>query len=67
MVKISNVCIWKPFGLIFRSCLESGTFPLDRTKVNVDLAHKKGNKQILKVNVQYLCFLSPEKFLKEKA
>ena len=38
----------KLLELIFQSCLENGRLPTERKKVNVVIAHKKGDKQNLK-------------------
>ena len=47
MVKLCDASLWKPFELIFKSCLESGKFLLEWKKANVAPAHKKGDNQIL--------------------
>ena len=48
MVKLCDASLCKPLELIFKSCLESGKFPLEWKKANVVPAHKKGDKQLLK-------------------
>ena len=47
MLKLCYASLSKPLELIFKSCLESGKFPLEWKKTNVVPAHKKGDKQIL--------------------
>ena len=47
MVKLCDASFCKSLELIFKSCLESGKFPLEWKKVNVVPPHKKGDKQIL--------------------
>ena len=48
MVKLCDASLCKPLELIFKSCLESGKFPLEWRKPNVVSAHKKWDRQILK-------------------
>ena len=48
MLKICDESIYKPLGVIFRSCLENGKFPSEWKKANVVPAFKKHNKQELK-------------------
>ena len=48
MVKLCDASLCKPLELIFKSCLESGKFPLEWKKANVVPAYKKGDKQLLK-------------------
>ena len=48
MVKLCDASLCKPLELIFKSCLESGKFPLEWKKANVVPAHKKGDIQLLK-------------------
>ena len=43
MLKICGDSILKPLGLIFKSCLENGRFPIEWKKANVPV-HKKNNK-----------------------
>ena len=45
MVKLCDASLCKPLELIFKSCLESGKFPLEWKKANVVPAYKKGDKQ----------------------
>ena len=47
MVKLCDASLCKPLEFIFKSCLESGKFPLEWKKANVVPAHKKEDKQIL--------------------
>ena len=47
ILKICGNSIHKPLQLIFRSCIENGTFPSERKKVNAVPFNKKGNKQTL--------------------
>ena len=46
MVKLCDASLYMPPKLIFKSCLESGKFPLEWIKANVVPAHKKEDKQI---------------------
>ena len=48
MVKLCDASLYKPLELIFKSCLESGKFPLEWKKTNLVPAYKKGYKQLLK-------------------
>ena len=48
MVKLCDASLCKPFKLIFKSCLDSGKFPLELKKANVVPAYKKEDKQLLK-------------------
>ena len=48
MVKICDASIRKSLELIFRPCLENGTFLTEWKKANVVPAHKKRDKQNLK-------------------
>ena len=47
MYKICGNSIYKPFHLIFRSCIENGKFPSEWKKVKVGPVHKKDNKPAL--------------------
>ena len=47
MLKICGNSIYKPFQLIFRSCIENGKFPYEWKKADVVSVHKKGNKQAM--------------------
>ena len=55
MVKLCDASLCKPLELIFKSCLESGKFPLEWKKANVVPAYKKGDKQLLK-KYSPICF-----------
>ena len=46
MLKICGDSILKPLELIFKSCIESGKFPIEWKKANVPV-HKKNNKQLI--------------------
>ena len=48
MIKICGKSICKPLQLIFRQCIDTGSFPLEWKKANVGPVHKKGDKQCLK-------------------
>ena len=48
MLKICGDTISKPFGLIFKQCLETGRFLSEWKKGNIVPIHKKGDKQCLK-------------------
>ena len=50
---------------MFKSCLESGKFPLEWRKGNVAPAHKKAVSKYWKITISYLCFPLPEKYLQE--
>ena len=39
--------VLKPLSIIFKNCLESGSFPNNWKKSNVVRIHKKGDKQLL--------------------
>ena len=45
MLKICGPSICKPLEIIFKSCLESGIFPIEWEKANVVPVHKKSDKQ----------------------
>ena len=47
MLKICGDSILKPLELIFKSCIESGKFPIEWKKANVVPVHKKNNKQLI--------------------
>ena len=48
MIKICDTSICRSLKLIFQSCLESGTFPVEWKKVNVVPVHKNGDNKVLK-------------------
>ena len=48
-IRILKTCgksILKPLELIFKSCIESGKFPIEWKKANVIPVHKKNDKQL---------------------
>ena len=47
MLKICSDSILKPLELIFKSCVESGKFPIEWKKANVVPVHIKNNKQVI--------------------
>ena len=63
MLKICGNSLDKPLQLIFQSCIENGKFPSELKKANVLLVHKKGNKQLSRITVLYLCFQFVIRFL----
>ena len=46
MLKICGDSILKPLELIFKSCIESGKFPIEWKKANVPV-HRNNNKQLI--------------------
>ena len=48
MLKLCGQSIYKSLNLIFKSCLETGQFPLDWKKANVASVFKKDYNQLLK-------------------
>ena len=50
MLKACGESILKPLELIFKSCIESGKFPIEWKKANVAPVHKKNNKQLIENN-----------------
>ena len=47
MIKICGQSIVKPLPIIYRNCLNTGTFPDISKKSNIVPVHKKGDKQIV--------------------
>ena len=47
MLKICGDSILKPVELVFKSCIESGKFPIEWKKANVAPVHKKNNRQLI--------------------
>ena len=47
LLKICNSSIVRPLSIIFKNCLQTGTFPNNWKKSNVVPIHKKGDKQLL--------------------
>ena len=41
MLKVCGVSILKPLELMFKSCIESGKFPIGWKKANIAPVHKK--------------------------
>ena len=66
MLKICGDTICKPLELIFKQDLTTGVFPSEWKKDNIVPCYKKGANKTLKITVQFLYFLSAEKFLKDK-
>ena len=56
MLKTCGESILKPLELMFKSCIESGKFPIEWKKANVVPVHKKNNKQ-LKENYRSILLL----------
>ena len=48
MLKLCGDSVLSPLELIFKSCLESGTFPSEWKKANILPVNKNGYKQSLK-------------------
>ena len=48
MLKICGKSIYKPFHLIFRTCIGKGKLPSEWKKANIVHFHKKDNKPTLK-------------------
>ena len=47
LLKICDSSIVKPLSIIFKNCLQTGTFPNNGKKSNVVTIHVKGDKQLL--------------------
>ena len=47
LLKICDSSIERPPSIIFKNCLQTGTFPNNEKKSNVVPIHKKGDKQLL--------------------
>ena len=47
MIKICDDAIIEPLSLIYKNCIENGTFPAIWKKSNIIPVHKKGDKQII--------------------
>ena len=65
MLKICGDTICKPLELIFKQALTTGVFPSEWKKAILSLVTKKATNKTLKITVQFLYFLSAEKFLKD--
>ena len=48
MIKICGPAIFKPLGIIFKQCVDTGIFLSEWKKHNIDPILKKGDKQTLK-------------------
>ena len=48
MLKICGFAIYKPLAIIFKQCVDTGTFLSEWKKGNIVPIHKKSDKQILK-------------------
>ena len=60
---VTTIC--KPPELISKQAFTTGVFPSEWKNGNIVLYYKKGDKQTLKMTVQFLYFLSAENFLKD--
>ena len=47
LLKICDSSIVRPLSIIFKNCLQTGTFPNNWKKSNVVPIHKKGDKELL--------------------
>ena len=56
LLKICDSSIVRPLSIIFKNCLQSGSFPNNWKKSNVAPIHKKGDKQLLQ-NYQLVSLL----------
>ena len=54
MMKLCGISICKPFEIIFQNCLCSGEFLSEWKKASVVPTFKKGEKQCIKIIVQFL-------------
>ena len=57
MLKICSDSVLKPLELIFKSCIESGKFPIKWKKANVVPVRKKNNKQLIENYRRISCCL----------
>ena len=64
MLKLCGESVYKSLNLIFKSYLETGSFPSDWKKANVVQFLKRVTSSYYKIIVQFLYFLSLVKFLK---
>ena len=55
MLKICGDSILKPLELIFKSCIESGKFPIEWKKANVVPVHKKTPNRELSTDFNAAC------------
>ena len=66
MLKICGDTICKPLELIFKQTLTTGVFfRLNGKKAILSLVTKNVTNKTLKITVQFLYFLSEEKFVKD--
>ena len=65
MIKICDQSIVKPLSIIYRNCLNTGTFPDIWKKSNIVPVHKKGDKKFSISTDQYLFCLYVEKSWKD--
>ena len=65
LLKICDSSIVRPLSIIFKKCLQTGTFPNNWKKSNVLPIHEKVNKHLLKTNAQSRCYQYVLKFSKE--
>ena len=49
MIKVCASSIAKSLAILFRNCLESERFPKEWKKTNIVPAHKKHDKQLIKI------------------
>ena len=56
MIKLSGVSVCKPLEIIFQNCLRLGKFPSEWKKANVVPTFKKGDKQCIKIIIQFFFF-----------
>ena len=47
MIKLYSKSVVKPLSVIFKSCIDTGTFPDNQKRSNIIPLHKKDDKQIL--------------------
>ena len=67
-IRVLKICpntVCKPPELIIKQALTTGVFPSGWKKGNIAPCYKKATDKTLKITVQFLYFLSAEKFLKD--
>ena len=47
MIKLCSKSVVKPLFIIFKNCIDTGTFPDISKRYEIILVHKKGDKQIV--------------------
>ena len=57
MVKICDKAMLEPLSIICKNCIDTGIFPVSLKKSNIVPVHKKGDKQVLEITDQFLCYL----------